>query len=208
MTAFRRSEGPRPGGTDGERASGDTTKILSRWSGGYRDKYGCTRKGGGADERRAPQKSRGQSSVRSAGTIPGRRLATSRGTHDQCGGRRLPGTARIERELRRQRPARYPGDAWQRDKRLQTMRRAPSPKPLHQHPSQVLPAAQVKGRARAQPSGHWDGQQEQHGTGRQSVSGGRRVITGATGEATTKRKTDGEEARGGERGMHARAKWL
>ena len=27
------------------------------------------------------------------------------------------------------------------------------------------------------------------------------------GTTTTKRKTDGEEARGGERGMHARAKW-
>ena len=47
MTTVRRSKGPRPGGTDGERASGTTTKILSRWSGGYRDKYGCTRKGGG-----------------------------------------------------------------------------------------------------------------------------------------------------------------
>ena len=61
--------------------------------------------------------------------------------------------------------------------------------------------------ARAQPSGHWDGQQEQHGTGRQ-FSGGRRVTTGATGEATNNSKTDREEARGGERGMHARAKWL
>ena len=93
MTAVRRSEGPRPGGTDGERASGKTTKILSRWSGGYRDKYGCTRKGGGgggADERRAPQKSEGNRALLSTGTIPGRRLATSRGTHDQCGGRRLP----------------------------------------------------------------------------------------------------------------------
>ena len=34
---------------------------------------------------------------------------------------------------------------------------APSPKPLHQHPSQVLPAAQVGGEARPQPSaGHWE----------------------------------------------------
>ena len=33
------------------------------------------------------------------------------------------------------------------------------------------------------------------------------MTTGATGGTTTKRKTDGEEARGGERGMHARAKW-
>ena len=47
LTAFRRSTGPRLGGTDGERASGTTTKLLSRWSGGYRDKYGCTGKGGG-----------------------------------------------------------------------------------------------------------------------------------------------------------------
>ena len=42
LTAFRRSMGPRPGETNGERASGTTTKLLSRWSGGYRDKYGCT----------------------------------------------------------------------------------------------------------------------------------------------------------------------
>ena len=87
------------------------------------------------------------------------------------------------------------------------LRGTPSPKPLHQHPSQVPPAAQVKGRAHPQPSGHWEGQQEQHGTGRQSVSGGRRVTTSATGETTTKRKTDGEEARGGKRRreMDARA---
>ena len=39
MTAVSRLEGPRPGGTDGERASGTTMKIPSRWSGGYRDKY-------------------------------------------------------------------------------------------------------------------------------------------------------------------------
>ena len=137
MTAVRRSEGPRPGGSDGERASGKTTKILSRWSGGYWDKYGCTRKGGGGgggEERRAPQKSRGKSSVQSAGTLPGRLLATIRGTHDHCGGRRLPGTARIERELGRQRPAQYPDDAWQRDERLQTIAggavsKAPPPTP-------------------------------------------------------------------------------
>ena len=30
LKALRRSTGPRPGGTDGERASGKTTKILSR----------------------------------------------------------------------------------------------------------------------------------------------------------------------------------
>ena len=33
------------------------------------------------------------------------------------------------------------------------------------------------------------------------------MTTGATGETTTKRKTDGEEARGGEGGTHVRAKW-
>ena len=43
----RRAKGPRPGGTNGERESGTTTKILYRWSGGYRDKYGCMGKGGG-----------------------------------------------------------------------------------------------------------------------------------------------------------------
>ena len=48
LTAVRRSTGSRPGGNDGERASSrTTTKILSRWSGGYQDKYGCTGKGGG-----------------------------------------------------------------------------------------------------------------------------------------------------------------
>ena len=31
---------------------------------------------------------------------------------------------------------------------------------------------------------------------------GRRVTTGATGETANKRKTDGEEARGGERDAH------
>ena len=30
LKASRRSTGPRPGGPDGERASGTTTKILSR----------------------------------------------------------------------------------------------------------------------------------------------------------------------------------
>ena len=64
---------------------------------------------------------RGQSSVQAAGTPPGQLLATRRETHDHCGGHRLPGTARIERELGRQRPARYPGDAWQRDERIKTI---------------------------------------------------------------------------------------
>ena len=52
LKSFRRSTGPRPGGTDGERVSGTTTKILSRSEGGSRDKYGCTGKvkgGGGAE---------------------------------------------------------------------------------------------------------------------------------------------------------------
>ena len=34
-------------------------------------------------------------------------------------------------------------------------------------------------------------------------AGGRRVTTGATGGKTTKRKTDGEEARGGDRDARA-----
>ena len=72
-----------------------------------------------------------------------------------------------------------------------------SPMPLHPHPSQVPPAAQVGG-ANPQTSGHWPGNQGQHGTGRHS-RGGRQVTTGATGEKANKRKTVGEEARGGER---------
>ena len=75
---------------------------------------------------------------------------------------------------------------------------APSPTPLHLHPSQVALAAQV-GEENSQTSGNWKGQQGQHGTGHQSVMGGRRVTTGATGGTTNKRKTDGEEARGEER---------
>ena len=47
LAAFRRPTGPGPGETDRERASGATTKIRSRWEGGYWDKYGCTGKGGG-----------------------------------------------------------------------------------------------------------------------------------------------------------------
>ena len=79
---------------------------------------------------------------------------------------------------------------------------APSPKPLHQHPSQVPPAAQVGG-----------GTPTTIGTLERTTgaawhrppvsSGGRRVTTGATGGTTTKRKTDGEEARGGERDARA-----
>ena len=52
MISVRRLTGPRPGRTDRERASGTTTKILSHWSGGYRDMYGCTRKRGGGGQKR------------------------------------------------------------------------------------------------------------------------------------------------------------
>ena len=80
---------------------------------------------------------------------------------------------------------------------------APSPTPLHPHPSQVPPAAQVGGE-NPQTSGHWKGHQGQHGTGSQSIAGGRRVTTGATGgDETINEKTDGEEARGGERDARA-----
>ena len=54
LTAIRRSTVQRPGGTDGERASGTTTKLISRWSGGYWDKYGCMGKrgrGGGGGQK-------------------------------------------------------------------------------------------------------------------------------------------------------------
>ena len=49
------------------------------------------------------------------------------------------------------------------------LRGAPSPNPLHLHPSQVPPAAQVEGEhAHNHHQDTWKGQQEQHGTGRQS----------------------------------------
>ena len=44
LTAFRRLTGPGPGETNGERASGATTKILSCWQVGYHDKYSYTGK--------------------------------------------------------------------------------------------------------------------------------------------------------------------
>ena len=224
MTAVRRSEGPRPGETNGEWASGKTTKILSHWSGGYQDKYGCTRKGGGGvwgqtrdghrRNRRAIERFYQQARYPGDDWRQAEGLTISAGGAVSCGhrtnreGTRASEAGAIPGDAWK---ARYPGDNnWEtpgnktRDSRQCGGRRLL--KPLHQHPSQVLSAAQVKGRARAQPSGHCDRQQEQHGTGRQSVSGGRRVTTSATGEATNNRKTDGEEARGGERGMHARAK--
>ena len=115
----------------GERASGTTTKILSCWLGGYWDKYGCTRKGGGgAEERRAPQELRGNSSNHRS------RHATWATTGDETrdsrplrGAPSPVGTARIERELESQRLARYPGDAWRRDKTRDSrpLRGAPSP---------------------------------------------------------------------------------
>ena len=77
LTAVRRSTGSRPGGTDGKRASSrTTTKIISRWSGGYRDKYGCTGTGGGGGggrERRAPRSQDDQGQRKgSKGVKPGR----------------------------------------------------------------------------------------------------------------------------------------
>ena len=68
LTAIRRSTSPRPGGTDGERASGTTTKILSRWSGGNRDNYGCTGKGEG-----------GWGGIRETGTTKPRGPRTTKG---------------------------------------------------------------------------------------------------------------------------------
>ena len=73
---------------------------------------------------------------------------------------------------------------------------APSPKPLHLHPSQVPPATQVGGGTPTNirtlertPGAAWN---------RPPVSSGeRRVTTGATGGKTNKRKTDEEEERGG-----------
>ena len=162
--------------------------------------------GGGADERRSPQKSEGNRAFNQQARFPGDGWRRAEGITKSAGGA-VSRWHRTNREGSRASEAgatrATPGNET-RDSRKCGGRRLL--KPLHQHLSQLLPAAQVKGGARAQPSGHWDGQQEQHGTGRQSVLGGRRVTTGATGEATNNRKTDGEEARGGEIGMHAQAK--
>ena len=79
--------------------------------------------------------------------------------------------------------------------------------PLHPHPSQVPPAAQVGG-ASPQTLGHWKGHQGQHGTGRQSRAGGRRVTTGATGGDETINEKRTERRQEEEIEMHARAKWL
>ena len=88
-------------------------------------------------QRSTPQKSRAR---------PERRLATSRGNHEKCGGRRRRGH-RMDREGTRASEVGQHGrrKAARRDGRLQKMRRASSTKPLHQHRRQVLPAAQAGG---------------------------------------------------------------
>ena len=74
--------------------------------------------------------------------------------------------------------------------------------PLHLHPSQVPPAAQVGGDTPTNigtlertPGAAWHRPP--------ASSGGQRVTTGATGGKKNKRKTDGEETRGGERDARA-----
>ena len=84
---------------------------------------------------------------------------------------------------------------------------APSPTPLHPHPSQVPPAAQVGG-ANPQTLGHWKGHQGQYGTRHQSSAGGRQVTTGATGGDETINEKRTERRQEEEREMHARAKRL
>ena len=187
MTAVRRSEGPRPGGNDGEGEREDhenTLPLVGRVSGQVRlyeerGRGGQTRDGHRRNWRAIERSISRHDTRETTGDEP-------RDSRSVRGAPSPAGTARIERDLGRQRPARYPGDAWQRDETRDSRqcRGRRLLKPLHQHPSQVLPAAQVKGRARAQTPVHWEGQQEQHGTGRHPVSDGRRVTTGATGEAT------------------------
>ena len=172
MTAVMRSMGPRPGGTDGERVSGTTTKILSHWLGGYRDKWGCTRKGGGgrgAEEIRAPQELRGNLSVQSRRAT---RATTGDETRDsrQLRGAPSPGH-RKNREVTRAfiEAGTLPG------RRLTTRRETQD----HCGERRLLSPStntQAKyrqthrsGGARPQPPGNWKGQQEQHVTGRQSV---------------------------------------
>ena len=122
LTAIRRSAGPRPGGTYGERASGTTTKILSRWSGGYWDKYGCTGKGEG-----------GWGGKIETGTTKPRRTKNNErivGRKTRAGnpGTRREGPPRPETEanpLARRRLQLRQGNQGHRGG-------APSPKPLHQ----------------------------------------------------------------------------
>ena len=191
MTAVRRSTGPKPGGTDEERASGTTTKILSRWSGGYRDKYGCTRKGGGGGEGRRETGTAGiERELERSSSRHATRATTGDETRDSRTLRGAPspaGTARIERELESQRPERYLGDAWQRDKTRdsRTLRGVQYPKPLHQHPIQVPPAAQVGGGSRLTTIGTL-GRTTGAAWHRPPVSsGGRRVTTSAPGGEDT-----------------------
>ena len=148
MTAVRRLEGPRPGGTNGERASGKTTKILplvgrvSRQVRLYKERGrggGGQTRDGHCRNRRAIERSISRHATRETTGDEPRDSRSVRGAPSPAG------TARIERELGRQRPARYPGTPGNktRDSRKCGGRRLL--KPLHQHPSQVLPAAQVKG---------------------------------------------------------------
>ena len=142
MTAVRRSKVLRPGGTDEERASATTTKILSRWSGGYRDKYGCTRKGGGGGRRetgtagieRAIEHSISRHTTRATTGDNPRDSRPLRGVPSPRHRKNREGTRASEagtipgRRLATRRETQY------------HCRGVPSPKPLHQHPSQVPPA--------------------------------------------------------------------
>ena len=81
----------------------------------------------------------------------------------------------------------------------------PSPTPLHPHPNQVLPAAQVGGQTFILRDAGQDNRGSMASSGIQSEgcrlpTDGRRVKTGATGGGrSTKQQTDREEAIGGER---------
>ena len=77
-----------------------------------------------------------------------------------------------------------------------------SHKPLHLHPNQVPPAAQVGGGGESKTWGHWKEHRGQHVTGRQfrRTAGDNRSSWGGTAH---QRKTGGEEARGGERDARA-----
>ena len=65
---------------------------------------------GGAERDGHHMNREGTRAVTEADTIPGRRLATRRGTHDHCGGRRLPRAPQESRGHSSVRPARYQGD--------------------------------------------------------------------------------------------------
>ena len=174
MTAVRRSKVPRPAGTDGESKRDDhenTLPLVGRVSGHVR-LYEERGEGGGRRETGTTRTEREiEQSSRQARYLGGD-WQRDEGLTTIAAAPSPAGTARIEREIERQ-AGTLPGRRMttrQETRDSRPLQGAPSPKPLHQHPSQVPPATQVREEhAHNHHRDTWKGQQEQHGTGRQSV---------------------------------------